>query len=366
MEEIKSLSLRPFRAGTVFNKLQFSFHKAPTVRYRFVRIAFPSRLNAMAIDPSRIVISKHARYSAGEVVFSVRLPRVVTVRVRRDEDVRIDSRVARPALVLHAARIMRRALNVRHGYDIRVHGGPNIPHAGLGSSSNLIASVAVAIHEVYGAPIPPSYLVKYFAQNHGEEISGKDDRLYPVQCLGGSAAAGLCGGGLLVLAGESDVIARMEIPNQYVAVIGVPKDYIPPDAKTLMDLEIKHMSGFIRAGKRFGHRIAYAVLHRMLPAMAEKDIVGIGDVIFEYRFGMGSIRNCSYAYPRIISRMNSLAYLKYSGVAQVLSISSVGPGAFAITKHPAVCMGAFEKAGFTARKIALDNDGYKVLKRQCC
>ena len=51
-------------------------------------------------------------------------------------------------------------------------------------------------------------LIKYLAQNHGEEIDGEDFYLNPVQCIGGSAAAGIYKAGLILLAGESSPITQ--------------------------------------------------------------------------------------------------------------------------------------------------------------
>lgn len=59
-----------FKVGTVFNpsskKIKNNF---PILKS--VEILFPSRLNAMAVDPSKIAENKNMVYTAGEIVFSI-------------------------------------------------------------------------------------------------------------------------------------------------------------------------------------------------------------------------------------------------------------------------------------------------------
>lgn len=357
--------LKPFKAGTILNPLKSlsRIHSSPV--YRKVNLTFPTRLNAMAMDPSRIAIKKNAKYTAGEVIFSVALFRKIRVSLRcEDANLVIIGNPSRQVLIKHAFLLMKKALEFSYGINIEVDISSDIPHAGLGSSSGLIAGVASAINELFGKPIESKYLLKYIAQNHGEEIEGDEDYLYPVQSLGGSVASGLYKAGLLLIAGENDVIASMTIPDIYSVVIGIPKNYIPKDAKTLMNLEIKNMHKFIRTGKRFGPQIAYQILHKMMPAIIEGDLKTIGDVIYEYRFRMGSIKNCSYAHKDLPKLMDSLAYLKTENLAEVLSISSVGPGVFAITRKTRTCLTAFQKAGLKTVVTKINNDGYQILDKK--
>ncbi|MBU4338923.1 hypothetical protein KKB43_03930 [Patescibacteria group bacterium] len=258
---------------------------------------------------------------------------------------------------------MKKALNFKDGLFVDVDNQTEIRHCGLGSSSKLIASVACAINELYGNPIKHADLVRYVAQNHGEEIDNNKDLLTPVQCIGGSAAAGMFDGGALVLAGESCVIKTMNIPHRYDVVIGIPKDYKELDSKVLLDMEIKNFSKFLKTGKKYGPKIAYNILHFCLPAMTTGDLKTIGDVIFDYRFNMGSIENCSYCYPKLTEITDKLTHLKLKGIADVLAISSVGPGIFVITKKALICKKAFEKVNLKTFVVKIENEKYSVLEK---
>lgn len=351
-----------FKAGTVRNPLLVKIPKRLQRMYRLVRIAFPSRLNAMALDSSRVAPRESGIYTAGEVVFSLAHFRNVTVRVRADREIVLRGSPSRLSLIRHAALLARNALHFRHGLEIEVENPYEIPHSGFGSSSGVIAAVVSAINELYGNPISRAALLKFLAQNHGEEIAGSDEFLYPVQCLGGSAAAGLYENGLLILAGQSTVIAGMDISSRYSAVIGIPRDYIAHDAKTLMKMELRSMHRFVATGRKFGRQIAYSLVHSVLPAMAEHDLSAVGGFIYDYRYRMGSIRNCSFSYRKLPQLMDSLAFLKKKAIADVISISSVGPGIFVITRHPKRCARAFRERNLDAFVAKIHNGRYRVLE----
>jgi len=350
----------PYRVGTVFNPIKIRLSGIRPA-YKGVKIRFPSRLNAMAIDPSKIANNKNLVYTPGEVVFSVGIYKSVGVKVfDNDGKLKISQRSKRKSLIKHAYILMKKALNFKEGLYIDVDNVREIRHCGLGSSSGLIASVSCAINEIYGNPVDGATLVRYLAQNHGEEIEGRNDLINPVQCIGGSAAAGIFNGGLLVIAGDSCLIKTMDIPSQYKVVIGIPKDFKERDSVVLLNEEIKNLNKFIKTGKKFGPQIAYNVLHRLLPAITKGDLSVIGEVIFDYRFNMGSIKNCSFVYPKMVRLTRMIAFLKKKNIVKVLSISSVGPAVFAITKDPDYCSRVFKKLGLMVIITRIENGKYKV------
>jgi SAM-dependent methyltransferase len=318
----------------------------------------------MALDPSKIKPCARRIYPAGEIVFPVAIMSRVKVSVTNTGACEIAPESRRHSLIMHAYELMRSALQFQNGLFISVENRQEIRHAGLGSSGCLIAGVAAAINELYGNPIPRETLVQYLAQNHGEEIDGDDQRIMPVQCIGGSAAAGIVGGGLLVIAGASKVIRSMPLDNRYAAVIGVPNNYLPPDSETALCKEAEQMQAFIDCGRKYAARIAYRVLHECLPAMTDCDLARVGDLIYDYRYKMGSIKNCSFLYPGIVDILNELSFLKKDGIAEVLSLSSVGPGVFAITARKEECVRAFEQQDLRVWTAPIANEGYVLVSRR--
>lgn len=361
-KQSNSKSLSPFKVGRVFNPIKKRSCRC-VLKYKFVTIDYPTRLNAMAMDPSKIDMHGNFKYSPGEIVFSVSLFKRITINKRKDSKIVISQSSKRPALILHAVLLMKQALGFHEGFDIDVKNKKEIRHCGFGSSSGLLASVACAINEAYGNPIDENSLIKYLAQNHGEEIDKNTSCLNPVQCIGGSAAAGICKGGLVLLAGESVPIAKMSISNKYKVVIGIPRNFKDLDSSILMKKEIQCLYKFIKTGKKYGKTIAYNILHEMLPAIYENNLKIIGDVIYMYRFKMGSIKNCSFTYKKLPRLCNELSFLKKDNIAEILSISSVGPAIFAVTKNPDICRKSFNDRGLKTFCFCINNNGYKVIKK---
>lgn len=357
------IDFKPFKVGTVFNPLRIT---VKTVRPQFssVEIKFPSRLNAMAIDPSKITSNRNLVYTPGEVVFSVKIYKTIKVEVLAEKNkLEVDRAAKRKPLINHAYFLMKRAIGFDNGLGISVDNSAEIRHTGFGSSSGLIAGIAAAVNEIYGNPVPVADLVRYLAQNHGEEIDGDDTHLNPVQCIGGSAASGLFEGGLIILAGESTVIGTMKVNPKYKVIIGIPEDYEEYDSKILLDKEIDNFDKFLETGRRYGPKIAYNILHFGLPGMVCGDIRPMGDLIFDYRFNMGSIQNCSYCYPPLVEIAEKLRYLKYDGTAEVLAISSVGPAFFAVSPNAKTIVRAFEKENLKTLVADIENDKYTVVSR---
>ncbi len=350
-----------FAVGFVLNPFKGSVLE---VRPHFSKISikYPARLNAMALDPSRIDVSEQGVYTPGEIIFSVDLYKDVTVSLRHDNEIIISDSSPRHQLILHAALLIRSALKIESGFNINVQ-ALDLRHCGLGSSSGLIAAVASAINELYGNPISKIDLIAYLAQNHGEEIDEDKSKLQHVQCIGGSAASGLIPGGMKVLAGESVPIASMFIDSSYSVLIGVPNDFVAPDSKRLMELEISNMSKFIATGDTYRNRIGYRMIHETLPAMIKGDLRTASKLIFDYRFDYGSIRNCSFVHPQIVTIADNVRRLYEKGIADTLALSSVGPAFFAITRHPDETRLVFENNDLRIYETKIVNDGYQIITK---
>lgn len=357
------VDFKPYPVGKVFNPLQIDLSQVK-LKHRRVIVKFPSRLNAMAIDPSKITSNKNLIYTPGEVLFCVGIYKTVNIQItNKPDEITISNRTNRKGLVKHACLIMKIALKSHQGFSIDVDNELELKHCGLGSSSSLIAAVSSAINELYGNPISKERLVKYVAQNHGEELDNKPNDLNPIQCIGGSAAAGMYQGGIFVIAGESQVIASNNIDNKYQVIIGIPEKYKEEDSKAQFDKEKLNFAKFLKTGKKYGPILAYRILHQGIPDLFLGNLEIMGDIIYDYRFDMGSIRNCSYVYPPIIKIAKKIAVLKKDGTAPVLALSSVGPAFFAITTKPDICSTVFEAAGLRVFKTKIENKPYQILEK---
>ena len=354
------IDYKPYRVGKVFNPISKKIKNNFPI-LKSLEIAFPSRLNAMAVDPGQIAQNKNMIYSAGEVVFSAPIFNNIKIEVIPSSDCVISENSKRKPLIRHAFSMMKEAIKFQQGLKISVDNSREIKHQGMGSSSGLLSGVCVAINEIYGCPLSSGELLRYIAQNHGEEIDEDDSFLVPVQCIGGSAASGLYEGGALLVLGKNLVAKTMKIPEEYSIVLGFPKDFKKIDSKEALEKELENMDGFVQCGEKYGKINAYNVLHKFIPAMIESDMDVIGDVIYDYRFNMGSIKNCSFLYPRLVEICDRVSILKKEGSAPILSISSVGPLIFAITKNTNRCKELFEKENLQVEIVSIYNGKYKIL-----
>lgn len=348
-----------FKVGTIFNPL-IALDKAK-LRYRKIMISYPTRLNAMAIDPSKITENNNMKYTPGEIVFSTQIFVEIEVEAIPESMIIVSGECeGREPVIQHCCYIMKKALDYSGGFKIHINNFHNLKHCGLGSTGCIQAGVAAAINHLFGLPIKREDMIKYLAQNYGEEIDGDSERLNPVQCIGGSAASGLYEGGVLVLAGENTVIATGEISEDYNVVIGIPNNYEFSDSKNQFEEEKDNLNNFLECGMQYRNEIAYNVLHKFLPAIYHKDLKTMGDVIWDYRYNKGSIKNCAYTFPDMPEIVEKIAYLKKEGFVDILSISSVGPAIFAITKDTDECIEAFKQNSLKILTTKINNGSYRV------
>ena len=358
---------KSFPVGTVFNPLPTKKVNTQLVNPASqVTVEFPSRLNAMAIDPSKIATNENMVFTPGEVVFAVDITKKVTVTLDENStDITINEDAKRRSLIMHATLLMKKALNFDQGLHIHVENKNELKHCGLGSSSSLIASTAATINEFFGKPITNKDLLKYIAQNHGEEIDDDDNALMPVQCIGGSASSGLYEGSVIILTGENTVIIDEKVEGKDV-LIGVPNDFVPRDSEELLGEEIKNFDKFIQTGATYGKEIAYNILHKGIPSLRNNDLAPLGDIIFKYRFDMGSIENCSFVFPRINVIAENLRTHNDALKPDVLALSSVGPAFFVICdpKQTNEWKQIFEDENMKVIPTQLYNTTYKVLEKK--
>lgn len=357
---MSSAAFRPFEVGTVFNSTTLD-SEPMLLESRTITINYPARLEAMALDPSKVAETASLTYTAGQIDFCVDLQKHVTVQaVDNGGEIIVDGSSDRAPLVRHAAWLMKKSLGFSEGLSVSVEDNVPLRHCGLGSSSGTIAAVASAINELYSRPMSALNLGRYCAQNHGEEIDGDDSRLVPVQCLGGSAVCGNVQGGLVVLTGQATPIMTVDLPDELSVVIGVPDDFEHPDSQELMRREQENMAGFVSTGEERGQEIAYRLVHSVLPSLVSGDLKPCKDLIFDYRWNMGSIKNCSFVLPRIVEIAEALRPLADDEEAVIISLSSVGPGFFALTTNPDRITETFREQQMATLQTTIHNGKYSI------
>lgn len=358
-----------FKAGTVFNDFHFNdIDKNLHLKYRKIKIEYPCRMDAMAINPAAVCYNDKYLFTPGEVVISINRKIKVSISVVSDfgGHLEISKSTKRKVLVKHAFKIMSKALKVNPSLKIDVDSTEIMKHCGFGSSSSTISAVASAINELYGHPIENEDLIKYLASNHGEEVSDENEEdMKMVQCIGGGATSGLTKEGIIIIAGKATPIAKLNYTSDIL--IGIPNKFQTKSADELMRLEEDNLWKFKRTGDKYAEKIAYDLLHKALPDINNGNIKELAKVVFDYRFNMGSIENCSFVYEDMIKEAKALRKLYEHGNCEFLTLSSVGP-AFVIMvknkKQKKTCTDLMKQLDMNIIETDICNSTYKIVEAE--
>lgn len=353
-------NVKPYKVWKVHNKIDINSDNV-SIQYREVEIDFPTRLNAMAIDPSKIAFNDNLVFTPWEIVFSIAKYIKVTVKLSNKDDIEVSDDTKRKTLVKHAALIMKEAIWFKNWLKIQVDEWEDISHIWFWSSSRLVAWVSAAINEIYWKPIDNRTLVKYLAQNHWEEIEWDDENIMPVQCIWWSAANWLFKGAFKILAWESELIFNVDIPKNLKVIVWVPKDFKKIDSKKALDKEIDNIDWFIKTWIEFSENTSYKVLHTLMPAAIALDFKSVWDVIEDYRYEKWSIKNCSFLYPEIVEKADKLRKLKEKWLVDIVSMSSVWPSMFCIGNNLTEAKVEMERLNMKVYEFKFENDPYKIV-----
>ena len=122
----------------------------------------------------------------------------------------------------------------------------------------------------------------------------------------------------------------------------------------MMEKEEENLWKFKETGDKYSNIIAYNILHKALPAMKNNSIKELADVVFDYRFTMGSIENCSFVHEDMIEEGKQLRELYEDGLCEFLALSSVGPAYFIIVnddEKKEKCIKKFKEIGMEIMEI---------------
>ena len=354
-----------YKANYIFNEFTGKISDNKSLQYKEISISYPIRLDAMAINPSAVCYNDSMIFTPGEVVVSANKFIKVHIKViDKDNYIEISKNTRRKVLVKHAYYLMKKVINFKNGLYIDVDDKDIPKHCGFGSSSSTISAVAAAINEMFSHPISNEDLIKYLASNHGEEIDDtNEDDLKMVQCIGGGATGGLTEAGIIIIAGKSTTIAKMKYNAKIL--IALPNDFTEQNADVLMKKEEENLWKFKETGEKYSKDIAYHLLHKSLPGMVNGEIKDLADIVFKYRFDMGSIENCSFVYENMIAIAKKIRVLYEEKRCDLLTLSSVGPAFFTITtnnKDYNYCKKYMENLDMKVIEAEIYNDIYKVDK----
>lgn len=99
--------------------------------------------------------------------------------------------------------------------------------------------------------------------------------------------------------------------------------------------------------------------------MANGNIKELADVVFDYRFNMGSNENCSFVYDGLMNISDKIRKLYENNYCEFLALSSVGPAFFALVKNEnqkKKCKEFMEKLDLKVIESSVCNTKYIVSK----
>lgn len=357
-----------FKAGHIFNNYLGEIKKDVQLKYKKIKIEYPCRMDAMAINPAAVCYNDSLLFTPGEVVVSLNIKIAVKIEVISETGGKLDisPRTQRKVLIKHAYKIITETLKVNPSLKIDVDSSKIIKHCGFGSSSSTIAAVAAAINELYGCPLDNKDLIKFLASNHGEEIEDdNEDSLKMVQCIGGGATNGLTEEGIIIIAGKATAIAKLKYKSD--VLIGIPKEFKTKSADELMKLEEENLWKFKKTGDEYAEKIAYNLLHKALPDICNGSIRELSKIVFDYRFNMGSIENCSFVYEKMIEEAKELRKIFENGECEFLTLSSVGPAFMIMVKNDKQkekCKETMERIGMKIMETSICNNTYEITEKE--
>ena len=146
-------------------------------------------------------------------------------------------------------------------------------------------------------------------------------------------------------------------------MFGVPNEYLYPDANRLIADEIKVSENFRKASADFSREIAYRLLNQAIPELLDGNLKPMKEFIFDYRWNMGSIKNCSYAYPQIVELAEKMRYLRNDDDIDSIFLSTAGPGFCMITKNIEKAKSIFESLNMRTLVTDIHNSKYEIIEK---
>lgn len=339
------------------------------LKYNFVNIKYPTRLNADLLDLSKFVPNEKHIYPAGEILVSInKFINVTTKYLGNNSGILSTSKsTKRKAIVNHAYKLMCIALNISPSLHIDVNDDDVLRHCGFGSTGATIGAVCSSINELYGNPMNGLDIIKYIMGNYGEEINDNDiENLRQVHSIGGSVTTGIAKGGIIVIAEMGVPIGATNYNGQ--AIIGIPNDYLSGKFKETPKIEIENFDSHnIEPGSELkkSYAISYDLVHKVLPRLVYGDISSLSKMVFELRFTSGRIKKCSFIFPRVNEIAANIKHLYENGKCDMLSMSAIGPTFFALVSNEndkKECIKQFEEQNMTVITTAVCNETYSVEK----
>lgn len=313
---------KPIKAGTFINKPS-RIHKCNIGKQREIALKSPCRIDAGLLDYSALKFTDQNDYKAGEMSFAGSIYTDVNARILYPE---IIIRSDRPELVKHYALLVKNATDYKGGFEIEVT-APPYRHIGIGSSSVIANTVAVAINRLLGCPLTDEELRWLVASNFVEESDTDKGKLFPGASTGGTFNT-IHRGGFTITSSECEEIFHDSVPNDMKFVIGVPDVKVNGPEQSETDV---NCMGWARHNERINAaKSCLWILTEIMPYWKKRDYAKAGEAFYNYTlFGSKALQMLYYR-----SDLHGILFEQKEAGIEGGFMTSAGPGLVVYSQNP--------------------------------
>ena len=293
----------------------------PSLKGKSIQCNFPNRIHITPIDCNRF---NYGKPGGGGIGFALKANNYLKIQLASETEFAGDEKVK--PVALRALYAMSHNLGFADEFKITVNQSQEVKaHIGLGSNACLLTAICSSINELYDSPLSKRELMQIIGANFVEEYNGK--------CvLGldtGVAPATSLYGGCCLVSEESVVVWQNDFDFIPKALLVFPNTARASFEGAEDDVMLKR--SFYEDLKSRGN-ISYEILMDLIPAIVNKDLHKIGDVIWNIQFS-GTHLSMIQGYEDYGAKIYGLFGKIKSLGAEIVGLSSVGPCIFVISKN---------------------------------
>lgn len=360
-----------YKIGDIINPLLIQYQSEPLFTTCYVKVG--ARLSTFLChhdffsNPPRPQV-----YPINSINFMVNEFTEVFVECTDETTIVVNASENERDILMHTALILKTALGFSNGLIISgkvLHG---VRHGGLGSSAALQTAVAIAINSLMGDKIPRADLVKFLAQNYGEE-SDIPGYLIPMVSVGGASAAMTSVHNLTIVGGEAEIWKEYDLSDDYSVVMVTPKIVNNKQISNSLDIELFNRGReiFSKIGRDWGDVKENLLKDKVITGLNNNDPSYLFNLLTMYTLGAyGDIpqyyknRWLQYtpSFDKFIYNIFNDCFDSTSVKENSFFVSSGGPSIFVVTRNSKKIIKNLKKHRiFSVREIDLYKGGPQIV-----
>lgn len=274
-----------YKIGKIINPLPVQYQSKPIFKTCSVRVG--ARLSTFLChhdffsNPPRPQV-----YPINSINFMVNEFTEVFVECTDETTIVINASENEKDILMHTALILKTVLGFSNGLSISGNVLHEVRHGGLGSSAALQTAVAVAINSLMGDKIPRADLIKFLAQNYGEE-SNIPGYLIPMVSIGGASAAMTSTSSVTIVGGEAEVWKEYDLPDNYSVVMVTPKIVNNKKISNSLDIKLYNRGReiFSKIGRDWGNIKENLLKDKIIASLNDNDPSQLFNLLTMYTLG---------------------------------------------------------------------------------